>query len=82
MNYEASGWNLMDCVREVFESGVAMGRMALAALGESEDEIDQAEESYRLNDGQRFDAQREANDVKAARDLIITRPQRRRKVRT
>ena len=69
-----AGAPIEGCVREVFESGVAMGRMALAALGESEDEIAQAEESYRLNDERRFDAQREANDVKAARDLIITGP--------
>ncbi len=66
-------------VRELMESAVAMGRAALEALGDSQQDIDAAEDQYRKTDAERLDAQREAGDYRAARDMVIRqgeRPQR------
>lgn len=64
-------------VREVLESAMAMGRAALEALGDSQQDIDMAEAEYRRTDEERLDAQREAGDYRAARDLVIRQSERR-----
>lgn len=63
-------------VREQMESAVAMGRAALEALGDSQQDIDAAENSYRKTDRERLDIQREAGDYRAAREMVIRQTQR------
>ncbi len=63
-------------VREVLESAVKMGRMALTSLGVDEAEIDRTEDLYRRKDKERLRAQVEAGDIRAARDSIITQDER------
>ncbi|MFA9200474.1 MAG: cation:proton antiporter, partial [Cypionkella sp.] len=58
-------------VREVLESAVAMGRAALDALGDSLQDIDEAEDHYRKVDRERLDMQRAAGDYRAAREMVI-----------
>ena len=65
-------------MREVMESAVAMGRMALENLGLGADEIDRAETIYRENDRDRLHAQFATGDVRAARERILTEPRRAR----
>jgi CPA2 family monovalent cation:H+ antiporter-2/glutathione-regulated potassium-efflux system protein KefB len=64
-------------VREVMESAVAMARAALDLLGDSEDEIDRAEEEYRQSDRERLELEKVRGDVRAGRERIITQPTRR-----
>jgi monovalent cation:proton antiporter-2 (CPA2) family protein len=64
-------------MREVMESAVAMGRMALDNLGLGEEEIARAEDLYRTGDRDRLRAQIEGGDVRIGRDRILTEPQRR-----
>ena len=54
-----------------------MGRLALDNLGLGEDEIARAEDAYRASDRDRMHAQLETGDLRAARDRILTEPQRR-----
>jgi CPA2 family monovalent cation:H+ antiporter-2/glutathione-regulated potassium-efflux system protein KefB len=61
-------------VREVMESAVLMAKRALAEVGVDEEEIARTEDHYRDTDKKRLVAQHEAGDVRAARDIIITRP--------
>ena len=63
-------------VRELMESAVVMGRAALEALGDSQQDIDAAESAFRRTDIERLDAQREAGDYRAAREMMITQQQR------
>ena len=63
-------------VREVYESAVRMGRLALEELGTSEEAIDRAEAMYRGRDKERLKLQIESGDVSAARDRIIVQAQR------
>ncbi|MFN6933852.1 MAG: cation:proton antiporter [Tsuneonella sp.] len=63
-------------VREVMESALKMGRAALEALGDSQQDIDEAEDHYRKTDGERLDVQREAGDYRAAREMVIRQQQR------
>jgi monovalent cation:proton antiporter-2 (CPA2) family protein len=63
-------------IREVMESAVQMARSALEYLGDSLETIDQAEAIYREADYDRLKAQKEAGDVRAARERIITQPMR------
>ncbi len=63
-------------VREVMESAVSMGRAALEALGDSQQDIDEAEDHYRKTDIERLDVQREAGDYRAARDMVIRQQER------
>lgn len=63
-------------VREVMESAVEMARRALEGLGVSLEEIDRAEDMYRARDRERLNVQFETGDIHAARDRIITQPQR------
>ena len=69
---KAAGVPLAGTVREVFESAVCMGRMAMASLGVDETELDRTEDRYRRNDAERLALQTEANDIYAARERIIT----------
>ncbi len=59
-------------VREVLESAIKMGRMALRNLGVDDMEIDRTEQEYRARDKERLKAQVEAGDIRAARDQMIT----------
>ena len=63
-------------VREVYESAVRMGRLALEELGTSEEAIDRAEAMYRGRDKERLKLQIESGDVSTARDRIIVQAQR------
>lgn len=63
----------VDCaVRELVESAVAMARAALEMLGDSLQDIDEAEQEYRRRDDARLDVQIEAGDYRAARDMVVT----------
>jgi len=64
-------------VREVLESAVKMARLALEELDVGEEEIDRAEDMYRVRDRERFRKQIETGDLRAARDRILTQPERR-----
>jgi CPA2 family monovalent cation:H+ antiporter-2/glutathione-regulated potassium-efflux system protein KefB len=66
-------------IREVMESALQMARAALEALGDSLQDIDEAEAFYRSNDAKRLDLEFEAGDYRAARDHVITRPTSARK---
>jgi glutathione-regulated potassium-efflux system protein KefB len=68
-------------VREVMESAVQMGRAALEALGDSQQDIDEAEEFYRRNDLERLEAQLESGDYRAARDMVINQQKQTRGAR-
>jgi len=63
-------------VREVMESAVKMGRLALQAIEVDDDQINRAEDMYRARDKERLRAQFEAGDLRAARDRIITADER------
>jgi glutathione-regulated potassium-efflux system protein KefB len=63
-------------VREVLESAVKMGRIALEGIGVGLEEIDRAEAMYRARDRERLKMQIESGDVRSARDRIITQPER------
>ncbi|MBN8807646.1 MAG: cation:proton antiporter [Sphingomonas sp.] len=63
-------------VREVMESAVKMGRMALEAIDVDHEQIDRAEDMYRARDKERLRAQYEAGDLRAARERIITADER------
>ena len=62
-------------MREVHESAIVVARMALANLGLSEREIEDAEGTYRENDRKRMGVQIEGGDIYAAREM--TRQQQR-----
>ena len=72
MLIKTAGAPVQGTVREVFESAVSMGRMAMAALGVDETEQDRTEDRYRRTDAERLALQTEAGDIYAARDRIIT----------
>jgi hypothetical protein len=57
-------------VREVYESGVAMGRIALEKLGLDPDQVDEVERQYRENDRKRLDVQISSGALEAAKDLM------------
>jgi CPA2 family monovalent cation:H+ antiporter-2/glutathione-regulated potassium-efflux system protein KefB len=63
-------------VREVMESAVKMARLALQGLEVDVGEIDRAEAMYRARDKERLKKQIETGDIRAARDRIITQPER------
>lgn len=62
-------------VREVLESAIKMGRLAMDAVGVDEEEIDRTEDLYRRRDRERLRIQYEAGDLAAAREAIIGRPE-------
>jgi hypothetical protein len=53
-----------------------MARMGLATLGLSQQHIDRAENTYRTRDGERMNEQLSSGDLRAARDRILTQPER------
>ncbi len=62
-------------MREMFESAVRMGLMALEYVGLSERSIDEAEARLRSNDRERMNVQIEGGDIYAAKEM--TREQQR-----
>ena len=58
-------------VREVYESAVCMGRLALGALGADMELIERVEAEYRSTDEERLRLQTETGDLKAAKDMIF-----------
>jgi CPA2 family monovalent cation:H+ antiporter-2/glutathione-regulated potassium-efflux system protein KefB len=69
-------------VRELLESAMQMARSALEALGDSLQDIDEAEELYRDNDAERLGLEKAAGNYRAGRDHVInqrTRGGRRRR---
>lgn len=69
---KAAGAPVTGAVREVFESAVSMGRMAMTSLGIDETQLDRTEDRYRRIDAERLALQTEAKDINVARDRIIT----------
>jgi CPA2 family monovalent cation:H+ antiporter-2/glutathione-regulated potassium-efflux system protein KefB len=63
-------------VREVLESAIKMARAAMQGLHISNEEIDRAEDMYRVRDRERLRLQIEAGDIHAARERIITQSER------
>jgi len=63
-------------VREVMESAIKMARLALEAAEVSAEAIARAEDMYRARDRERLRKQIATGDVSAARDRIITQPER------
>jgi len=57
-------------VREVFESAIAMGRLALEKLGVRPEEIDEVEQQYRENDRDRLVVQLKEGSLMAAKDMM------------
>ncbi len=70
------GAPLRGVVREVLESAVRMARLALDAVGVSEEEALRAEDLYRSRDRERLKAQFEGGDLRAGIDRMITQPMR------
>lgn len=71
---ELHGAPVAGVVREVLESAVKLATTALDAIDVSREEITRAVGKYRANDAERLSAQKESGDIRAARDLILTRP--------
>ncbi|MDB5682674.1 MAG: sodium/hydrogen exchanger [Sphingomonas bacterium] len=65
------GLQLAGSVREVFESAICMGRLALSAIGFDKAEIERVETSYRERDEVRLGLQSEAGDLNAGRETIF-----------
>ncbi len=63
-------------MREMLESAVAMGRLALENLGLGQDEIERAEDAFRANDRERLHDQFASGDVRSSREKILTEPRR------
>ncbi|HYD12125.1 MAG TPA: cation:proton antiporter [Allosphingosinicella sp.] len=62
-------------VREVLESAVKMGRLAMESAGVDVEEIDRTEELYRARDRERLKAQIATGDLRAKVDRMITEPE-------
>lgn len=73
---KVAGAPVAGIVREVFESAVAMGRMAMAELDIDAAEIDRTVDDYRENDGDRLREQAETGDIRAGVERIITQDAR------
>ena len=58
-------------VRETFESGVAMGREALALLGTPDTIIDAIEDEFRRRDSERLDLQLCSDDPTTGAETLI-----------
>jgi CPA2 family monovalent cation:H+ antiporter-2/glutathione-regulated potassium-efflux system protein KefB len=58
-------------VRETFDSGITMGRFALAAFGTPETIIDAIEDEYRRRDTERLNLQLTTDDITAGADRMI-----------
>ncbi|MBA2919305.1 sodium:proton exchanger [Sphingomonas sp. MAH-20] len=66
-----NGAPIAGTVREVYESAICMGRMALAAVEVDGDEIDRTEARYRDVDAKRLAAQATAGDLHAGEELMV-----------
>jgi len=69
-----AGSPVQGMVREMFGSALAMARLGLQDLGVNESEIDEAEETFRAIDQERLRRQKEAGDIYAAREVMVTEP--------
>jgi voltage-gated potassium channel Kch len=58
-------------MRELFESAVAMGRNALAALDVPEEEIERVEKEYRSRDLERLESQTRTGDLHAMKETMF-----------
>jgi glutathione-regulated potassium-efflux system protein KefB len=68
-------FTLAGTVREVFESAVCMGRMALSALDVSSEDIDRIEADYRERDIRRLQAQHDEGQLRSTTALeLMYRP--------
>lgn len=65
------GLDLGGAVREVFESAVTMGRLALEAVGVHPEEVDRVEAEYRRRDEVRLEMQSKAGDLHAAKEMMF-----------
>jgi glutathione-regulated potassium-efflux system protein KefB len=65
------GVDLAGVVREVFESAVGMGRLALEAAGADEDEAARIEAEYRRRDAVRFEMQSASGDLHVAEEMMF-----------
>jgi len=63
-------------VREVMESAIKMGRLALDCIGVDGPDIDRAEADYRRRDKERLRAQVESGDLRAAIDRMLIQQER------
>jgi glutathione-regulated potassium-efflux system protein KefB len=70
-----AGVDLAGVFREVFDSGVAMGREALRVLGVEETEVERIEREYRQRDVERLQDQSKSGDLHANKHLMF-RPDR------
>tara|TARA_R110000782_G_scaffold78276_4_gene155115 strand:+ start:53568 stop:55361 length:1794 start_codon:yes stop_codon:yes gene_type:complete len=61
---------LAGVVREVFESAIAMGNMAMQVLGVRDEEIIEVERQYRDNDQQRLERQLAQGSLMGVKDLM------------
>jgi len=68
---DLDGLDLAGTVREVFESAVLMGRMALQAVGAEVEEVDRIEAEYRRRDEVRLEMQSKAGDLHAAKEMMF-----------
>ena len=66
------GAPIAGAVREVMESAVMMGRLAMQAVGVDEAEIDKTEAEYRRRDKARLQVQKESGDLMAGRDGMLS----------
>lgn len=57
-------------VREVYESAIVMGRVALEKLGVDGDVVDEVEQQYRANDQDRLTVQLREGSMIAAKDMM------------
>ncbi len=66
------GSDVAGVVRELYESAICMGRMALENLGVAGDEIDEVVRQYRDNDLQRLDHQRAEGTLLVGKELLFS----------
>jgi glutathione-regulated potassium-efflux system protein KefB len=62
---ELRGLDLVLAERELFESAVVMGRVALRASGIEQGEIERVEREYRMRDCERLERQQQSGDLRA-----------------
>jgi len=67
---EMTDLNLGGTIREVYESAVSMGRIALEKLGLDAEQVDEVERQYRDNDRKRLDMQISSGALETAKDLM------------
>jgi len=65
------GLGLEGTVRELWESSICMGRMALAQLGTEAEEIDRIENEFRRRDEERLGLQAASGDLHSGQDMMF-----------